>query len=440
MPTIPAAALITICLASCAAVAADAPAKRPNVVFILADDLGYECLSCNGSTSYQTPNVDALAAAGVRFTHATCTPLCSPSRVQVMTGRYGFRTGWTRLISGPKEFLDWKKERTFAHILKDAGYATAVAGKWQLAGFEHHPDHAKLCGFDEYCLWAWVYKGPRTARYWDPAIWQDGKLREDTKGKYGEDVFADFLIDFIGRNKDKPFFAYYPMVLTHDPFEPTPDSRGAAGAEKADKAEKKKKKAEGGAGASPANFPHMVRYMDKTVGRVVAALDKHGLRENTLIIFSGDNGTPKGIRSNVGDVVIPGGKGTVTEIGTHVPLIASWKGVSAVGKVCDDLIDFTDVLPTICEATGAAVPKDRTIDGRSFLAQIKGQAGNPREWVFSRLGNASFVRDRRWLLHDDGRLFEIGKDPFEKTDRAKDTDPDVVAARQRLAAVLEKMK
>jgi len=387
--------------------------RPPNIIVILADDLGAECLSSYGSTSYKTPHLDALAESGIRFMNCYATPLCSPSRVQLMTGRYGFRTGWTNMIErgagATRDFFDPTKERTFGHVLKAAGYATAQAGKWQLCRFQEHPDHVKECGFDESCSWTWLYDGRRTDRYWTPSIWQNGKLRENVNDKYGEDVFCDFLIDFITRHRAEPFFIYYPMVLVHDPFEPTPDEL------KTGSDDRKERKAD------VSHFPAMVAYMDKTVGRLIAALDKLKLRENTLVLFTGDNGTPRQITSQLGDNAIPGGKGMVTHVGSHVPLIASWPGTIPAGRVLDDLIDFTDVLPTLADVAGDDLSRGVAMDGRSFLPQLRGGTGQPREWVYVQLGNASFVRDQRWLLHNDGRFYDIKSDPFERKDLSAET-------------------
>ena len=404
--------------------AGSAAPERPNVLLILADDLGAECLGSYGSTSYKTPHLDALARTGVRFEHCFATPLCSPSRVQLMTGRYPFRTGWTNLIRHQRdEFLD-PKERTFGHMLRDAGYATALAGKWQLAEFQQHPDHVRKCGFDESCCWAWVMDDRQTSRYWSPAIWQEGKLRTDVGDHYGPDVFCDFLIDFISRNRERPFLAYYPMALVHAPFARPPGSDRPADTRPRGDA---------------ANFPDMVAYMDRNVGRLVETLDRLGLREKTLILFSGDNGTARGIVSRVGEREIPGGKGQMTDAGTHVPLIANWKGAVPPGRVCTDLVDFSDVMPTLAEVTGAKLPEGVAIDGRSFAPQLRGETGRPRDWVFSQLGMNRFVRDHRWKLHADGRLFDIQKDPTEAAPVAPGS-PEPDAARARLAAVLDTLK
>jgi arylsulfatase A len=262
----------------------------------------------------------------------------------------------------------------------------------------------------------------QTLRYWDPAIWQDGKLRTDVRFKYGEDVFCDFLIDFIGRNRERPFFVYYPMVLVHSPFEYTPDNKHAL------------------RWRSVNYFPDMVAYMDKTVGRIVATLDRFELREKTLLIFAGDNGTYFNITSKVGEQEVRGGKGTVTHLGTHVPLMASWPGTIPSGRVCTDLVDFSDVLPTMAELAGVDLPKGITFDGRSFAPQLFGRPGNPREWVFVQLGKERFVRDQRWLLHDDGRLYDIRADPSEQKKLEAADDADVSAAKERLHAVLEQLK
>jgi arylsulfatase A len=396
-------------------------AKKPNIILILADDLGAEVLNCYGGTSYKTPHLDALARSGIRFENCFATPLCSPSRVQLMTGRYGFRTGWTQLIdAGEDEYFDPKKEKTFGAMLKDAGYATGLAGKWQLAQFEKHPNHVRDCGFEESCCWAWVLGKKRTGRYWDPAIWQDGKERPDTAGKYGPDILSDWVVDFIKRHKGEPFFLYYPMVLVHDPFESTPDSPG------------------GKKGKGQKVFPDMVAYMDKIVGRIMATLDELKLRENTLVLFTGDNGTTKGIPSKVGDRTVVGGKSTMLDTGSHVPLIASWTGTVPAGKVFDDLIDFSDFVPTLCELTGAKAPSG---DGRSFAPRLRGEPGKPRDWVFVQLGPNRFARDKRWKLHANGKLIDVAADPEELKPFAAGSEPsEGSAARSRLEKVLAELK
>lgn len=400
--------------------------RRPNIVFIMADDLGAECLGSYGGTSYKTPHLDALAASGVRFENCYSTPICSPSRAQVMTGRYPFRTGWTRLINGKPEADEFLSpdERTFGHVLKDAGYATALAGKWQLCQFNRHPDHAKQCGFDEHCCWTWRIKGVQQPRYWSPAIWQDGRRRKDTGGKYGPDLFCDFLIDFMTRNRNRPFFAYYPMVLVHGPFLPTPAGAGGSKGTK-------------GKRGGVENFASMVAYMDKLVGRLLAAAERLGIRQNTLFVFTGDNGTPRQVTSKLGDRPINGGKGRMSEAGTRVPLIANWKGAAPPGRVLEDLVDFSDMMPTFAELAGARLPKGVEIDGRSFAPQLRGRRGNPRQWAYVQLGGGRFVRDRRWRLDERGRLYDM-QDRYgaRQVDTRTTADAEAKAAYNKLKAAL----
>ena len=429
-------------------------AQKPNIVLILADDLGYETLNCNGGTSYKTPNIDALAKSGMRFTGCYATPLCSPSRVELMTGRYGFRTSWINLIGRGQEeevndYFDPKKEITFGRVLKDAGYATAIAGKWQLCEFPKHPDHLKECGFDQSLCWAWEIDGKQTSRYWAPVLWDNGQLRKMTAQSYGEDMFSDFIIDFMKQHRDKPFFAYYPMTLVHAPHIAPPGSPRAAAAQNAASkggrpgGGKKKKAANANDDTvvnDPANYPAMIAYMDKTVGKLMAALDALGLRDKTLVLFTGDNGTDKRITSMMGNVSVPGGKGTVTELGSHVPLIASWRGKILEARTNASLINFCDFLPTLTELTDAKLPNGVKIDGQSFASQLMGKDMKGREWVFTQLGQRKFARDQRYLLHNDGRIFDISNDLFERNDLSRSDKPEFVAAKKRLQLALDQNK
>jgi arylsulfatase A len=406
---------------------------RPNIVLIMADDLGFEAFGCYGGTTYKTPHVDKLARQGMRFDRCYSTPLCSPTRAQLMTGRYPFRTGWINLIgrgSAPLDFFDYQKERTFGHILRQAGYKTAVAGKWQLADLSKRPNHITNCGFDEYCCWTWIYDGKPTSRYWNPTVLQNGKLRDDVfKTRYGPDVYNDFVIDFIKRHQDEPFFIYYPLALPHNPPHRTPHNAETA------------RHRDGHRFGKPDEFPGLVEYMDKLVGNVVTTLDDLKLREKTLILFTTDNGTHKNYVAEIGDVKVRGGKGQVNEAGSHVPLIASWKGITPAGSLCDDLIDFSDFLPTLVETARAKLPAGRTIDGRSFAAQLKGKVGHPRDWVYVEFERKWFVRDKHWKLHHDGRFFDMQHDPYESgmPIAGKDQTKEMREGRNRLQAVLESL-
>jgi len=403
------------------------PVGKTNVVLILADDLGYECLRCCGGTDYDTPNLDRLAARGVRFDHCYSQPVCTPSRVQIMTGRYNQRNYEGFGYLNPREI-------TFANLLRDAGYATSIAGKWQLSG-----DAATVrgFGFDEHCLWnmhAYNESGPDAAepetwhkRYSSPALFVNGEWSDPGADAYGPDLCCDFVCSFIKRNRNNPFFAYYPMILPHDPFVPTPDS--ADSADSGESGEKDRKK----------NFAHMVRHVDKLVGRIMRCLETLGLAERTLLLFTADNGTNRKIESNTTRGVVRGAKAHTTDAGTHVPLIASWPGNAPRGAVCGDLVDFSDFLPTLAATAGAKLSGDRIIDGRSFLPQIEGAEGAPREWVFCHYWKRGrekdkideFVRGKRWKLYGDGRLHDLSVDALEEHPFDTLTD-DAVAARKKL--------
>lgn len=289
-------------------------------------------------------------------------------------------------------------------------------------------------GFERYCLWQLDRRPPR---YANAGLEIDGRHVDLTGGKYGPDVVNEYARDFIAEHKDRPFLLYYPMMLTHGPFQPTPDSQDWDPAT-----------ADEDASRDPAHFADMVAYADKLIGTLVAALEENRVRDNTLLIVLGDNGTARGLTSRMGDRVVHGGKASSTDAGTHVPLIASWPGVIPPGLVLDDLIDSTDFLPTICQAAGIEPPSSLTLDGRSFLTQLRGEQGNPREWIycwFARSGGAKadfeFAMDKRYKLYRDGRLFDLEQDLEEKQplDGQAQTGSAAESA-QRLAIVFDKFE
>ncbi len=397
-----------------------AEAKKPNVILIMADDLGYETIGANGGTSYPTPHLDKLAASGVRFTQCYVQPLCTPTRVQLMTGKYNVRN-----------YVDFgdmdPKAVTFGNLFKQAGYATAIAGKWQLGQDKELP---KKYGFEEHCLWQHTRRPPR---YANAGLEINGVEKDYTKGEYGPDEVNRFVLDYLSRKKDTPFFLYYPMMLTHSPYQPTPDSPDwdpKAIGENVNKHDK--------------HFGEMVTYMDKLIGQVLAQLDKLGLRENTLVIFLGDNGTGAGTKSMMGSKVVIGGKGTTTDAGMHVPLIAHWPGKTAKGKVCGDLVDSTDFLPTICEAAGIKLAADFVADGRSFLPQLRGEKGQPREWIYSwyspRQENLrEFAFNQHYKLYRTGDFYDLRKDLEESSPvKASSLSGEAASAAKMLQGALDK--
>lgn len=401
-----------------------AHAAPPNIILIMADDIGYECLGANGSTHYKTPRLDALAQQGIRFTQAHSQPLCTPTRVKIMTGLYNFRN-YTQF-----GYLD-PAQTTFAQVLKKAGYATAIAGKWQLGHDKSLPAHF---GFDEHCLWQLTYEKKQGERYANPLIERNGEALPRDPDAYGPDIFLDFCKDFITRKKDAPFLLYFPMALVHDPFVPTPDTDDWAGDRYA---------------KAPEHFAEMVTYMDKNVGLLVDHVASLGLSEKTLFIFTGDNGTNRSITSPFQGRMLKGGKGTMLDSGTHVPMVAWWPGHIEAGRVYEGLIGFEDFFPTLLETAGIT---DYTgqLDGKSFLPLLKGEAYTPKPWLYChydpRWGNRNNDRGRsartpQYKLYADGRFLDVLADPDEEHPLdAAGLTPELTTLRAELQGVLDAME
>ena len=404
----------------CCAPSLGSAAEKTNVILIMADDIGYECYQSYGGTSYQTPVLNTLAATGMRFDHAYSNPICTPTRVKIMTG-----------LSNVRNYASFSvlknTERTFGHMMQDAGYRTAIAGKWQLYGAEHYPDLIRgkgslpeNMGFDRHCLWQVDKLG---SRFWGPTVTTDGELKQYSDDVYGPDVYSQFLLDRMQEYRDDPFFLYYPMALVHSPFVPTPDS--------ADRKNQTKQQ----------NFADMVSYMDKLIGRIVDKTVDLGIEDRTLILVTGDNGTHPSLKSKMGDKVIAGGKGKPTDAGTHVALFAYQPGTVPAGTVSKTLVEFSDFVPTIAEATGAKPPS--SIDGRSFLPQMQGKEGTSKETIFvyywprpEKGRPIRFVRDKRWKLYGDGKLYDVKNDVKEQhlVDSAASK-----SVRQKLQAAMDRM-
>jgi arylsulfatase A len=305
-----------------------------------------------------------------------------------------------------------QRETMIPKILKPAGYVTAHVGKWSQL-----PLQPSEWGFDEYLRFA------GSGKYWstqEKTYTQNGDSKP-LGDRYLPDVMHEFLVDFMTRHKDQPFYVHYAMSHMHGKILRTPDS----------------------AANSKDHYADNNAYMDKLVGQLTAVLDKLGLREKTVILFTGDNGTARqgAEEAKVNDEDLSGKKGSMLEGGSRVPLIVNWKGVTPAGKVLKDLTDFTDVLPTFAELAGATLPEGVKLDGRSFAAQIKGQPGQPRDWVYVQLGEQRYTRSLRWKLTGDGELFDMKEAPFKEIAVSKDTaDEDAKSGRAALQAALDSLK
>ncbi|MCX6326830.1 MAG: sulfatase-like hydrolase/transferase [Bacteroidia bacterium] len=378
--------------------------RKPNIVLVLADDMGYECLSVNGCLSYNTPFLDNLSRVGIKFNYTISCALCTPSRVEIMTGKYGYRN-YTAF-----EYLD-VNERTFGNMLKDAGYATCVVGKWQLNGQNTKFKSGNLMerplhfGFDEHCLWNVEDEGER---YADPLLYENGKKLTGLEDAYGPDVVQKYALNFIERNKEKPFFLYYPMILVHSPFVPTPDSK-----EWKDKNRRLEK--------NDKYFKDMVEYTDKLMKELVDKLTDLEIMNNTIFIFTADNGTHYSLTTQTINGPFHGGKGTMPDAGTHAPMIVYNPGTVKQGFEYNELIDFSDFLPTLADIAGIEIPKN--IDGKSFYNLLCGNTHTPRETVFVHYDPLKgggperwygrFMRNKEYKLYNDGRFYNVIKDVLE---------------------------
>lgn len=408
--------LLFLAIGGLVACTSEPQVEYPNVILIMADDMGYETLSCYGGTSYETPNLDQMAADGIVFNHAISQPLCTPSRVKIMTGLYNYRNYeyFGRLGSDQK---------TFGHLMQENGYATCIAGKWQLNGLAYKEElgdwadasRPQQLGFDEHCLWQLTKERKEGERFANPLIQQNGQVLPRDEDSYGPDVFSQFILDFIDKKKDQPFFVYYPMVLVHDPFVPTPDSE--AWSDPAKRYE-----------ADTSYFGDMMTYTDKIVGKIMGHLEKLELKDNTIVIFTGDNGTHPSIYSQTTQGIIQGGKGNTTDAGTHVPLIMHWGNQIEQAMRYDGLVEFSDFYASFADLLGIDLPTD----GQSFLPVLKGQTKAPyRETAFvhydpkwgknvNRHRN-QFVRTKDYKLYQDGAFYKLQNDQLEQTNLSSST-------------------
>lgn len=434
---------VALCFATLATISSASAAERPNVLFIMVDDLGKDWISCYGADDIETPHIDALAAGGMKFNNAWSMPQCTPTRATLLTGQYPWRTGWVNHWDVPRwgvGYFDWQKYTTFAELMKSAGYRTAIAGKWQINDFRLEPNALKKHGFDDWCVWTGAEGGVAGSgkRYADPHI--HTRVGTQTyEGKFGPALYCEFLIEFMKEHHDHPMMLYFPMALTHSPLVPTPLEPNAK-----DKLDKHKA---------------MVRYTDHLVGRLVETLDELEIRDDTVIVFTTDNGTSGGIRGEVNGQRPSGGKGSKFEGGVCEPFIVNYPKLVPGGVTTDALTDFSDLLPTFLELGGVALPQAVTIDGKSFAPLLLGKADDsPRDWIMA-LGHGParldeqgvrgvhdyadrVIRDKQFKVwvepsKEISALYDLLRDPLEKNNLLESDKPEHLAALKKFQAIVD---
>ena len=457
---------ICVTLAGMLSGAAPLPAavnqRPPNIVFFLADDLGRQDLGAYGSTFYETPHLDRLAREGAKFTdaYAAC-PVCSPTRASILSGQWPQRSGITDYIGAPQP-KDWKRNTkllpasytdrlaldspTLAKSLKAAGYATFFAGKWHLGpegwwpenqGFDHN-----LGGIDR----GGPYGGDK---YFSP--YGNPRLADGPPGEHLPDRLATEAAKFIAVNRDRPFFAYFPFYSVHTPLMARPDLKKKYEEKRARLGLTEKWGREGERDVrltqEHAVYAGMVEAMDLAVGKVLAQLDALGLAENTIVIFTSDNG---GLSTSEGwptsNLPLRGGKGWMYEGGIREPLLVRWPGTVPPGSVLAAPVTSPDFFPTLLEAAGAKPAPGQILDGLSLVPVLRGGAAPDRAifWQYPHYGNqggapAAAVRRGPWkLIHwfEDDRfeLYNVVSDLAEATDLAAREPARVAALRSELAA------
>ncbi len=407
--------------------------KKPNILFILADDLGREGIASYGGDLFDTPNIDRLGREGLMFTQAFSNPYCTPTRSEILTGRYPFATNTLLPIYDYERHKDMQLDvshPTFAKQLQKVGYKTAIAGKWQLT-FLAKNDIVHDFGFDTYMLWQILTdENERTTRFHNPHFRKDGRIiADEIKDRYGPDVMVDFLIDFMKKNheEEKPFMTYYTSLLPHYPWVPNPDSEDQT--------------VPTGSGiykGIPKFYPGMVERLDFNVGRLLDSLEELGIAENTIVIFVADNGTDQNLYSSINGQTLLGGKGTSTDRATQVPLLIRWPDKIQPGSKNEDLLEVADFFPTLCEFAGAPLPEE-FIHGQSFAAQIFGKNIDvePRAWVHIEKADERYLRTKNWIVTDKGVYKKIQPYPVD----AQSVDPKILdrSTRERLQGLEDKL-
>jgi len=376
--------------------------ERPNFVVILADDLGYGDLGSYGGKAIRTPRIDRMAEEGVRLTEFySAASICTPARAALLTGRYPYRTGLTRVLVPKERWGLPAEETTMAEALRELGYRTACVGKWHLGG--RKPFRPEKHGFDEF--YGVLYSNDMTLLpllKWPRFQLLDGSNVEQSPAKQGEltRLYTERALRFIGESKNHPFFLYLSHTMPHAPVSVSPRFRDRS---------------------ASGPYADAVEELDWSVGEILDGLREQGLAERTLVVFTSDNGPwIKGARKakpqGGSSAPLRGGKGTSWEGGFRVPMIALWASALPAGETRDGVATMMDLFPTLLALAGGALAEEVDVDGVDITAFLKGQAGAPQSPLFYYLeGDIAAVREGRWKAH----YFRRGLAPNGKLQQSK---------------------
>ena len=402
--------------------------SKPNVILIMADDIGYEALSINGANDIRTPVLDSLARNGINFKNAYSQPLCTPSRVKIMTGKPNYENYEYFTYLNPKE-------KTFGNLFQDNGYKTLVAGKWQLNGVQFKlDDYTDLkrpytFGFDSYILW-WLAE--RGSRFANPVLVNNEKKINTSIDDYGPEIVSDYIVDFINEHNNSPFFIYYPMMLVHDPFLPTPNSKDW-------KNEQNRLNSN-----NPEYFPEMVSYMDSTVGKIINALKNNNIDDNTIIIFLGDNGTDRKVITKNNNVIVKGSKGLTNKYGTNIPLIISWSKLKKIKNEQTPLVDLIDFYSTFEDLLDM---EKKTSNGVSLMPLLLGKNFDERKYITTYYNpmwgslyknRAVYIQNKKYKLYKSGNFYNYQLDPEENNPLSlKSLDESIMNMHTEMDSILK---
>ena len=449
---------VLMALPGCTSIPERLAGKRPpNIVLIVSDDQGYNDLGCYGGTEIKTPNLDQLAAGGTRLTSFYVTwPACTPSRGSLLTGRYPQRNGTYDMFRNdlvdhdylyPKDeyAVSWEmiggmdtREVLIPRVLKQAGYVSGIFGKWDLGQLQRFLPLQR--GFDEFYGFTntgidyWTHE-----RYGVPSMYRGNEPTTEDKGTYATDLFRREAIRFIEKHKDRPFFCYVPFNAPHGasnlerprpgvqaPLEYIRTNYGQYDPNEANSRRAKRMR-----------YMAAVTYMDEAIGQIMDLLARHGLQENTIVIFFSDNG---GSGSTADNSPLRGGKSRMFEGGLRVPCIVRWPGVVPADSVCDEFLSSMEILPMLCNAAGIRAPRGVKLDGFDMASILAGKQNSPRKEMFwQRRGDrAARVGNYKWVESSRGSgLFDLSSDIGEQHDLSKEK-PDVLSMIKSRFAAWEK--